>query len=219
MPDDTDKRRSLVCPHCGKPTAAKIMGQATWHGFDADGVQVDPPTEWAFLQCQVCWHPIVQTRMDYGYQQDFNLDEPTVIYPSPRRLSGQIPLTLRGEWEEARTCFDARAYTACVLMVRRLLEATCMEQGVKKGNLKSKLGALQTQGLVDGVLQEWAEALRIVGNKGAHDIGSNVERIDAEDALAFAEALLDHIYVLRKRFAEFQQRIPPPVPMSGGAGV
>lgn len=31
-------------------------------------------------------------------------------------------------------------------------------------------------------------------------------RQDAEDALAFAEAVLDHIYVLRKRFEEFQSR-------------
>jgi hypothetical protein len=29
---------------------------------------------------------------------------------------------------------------------------------------------------------------------------------DAEDALAFTEALLDQIYVLRKRFEEFKRR-------------
>ena len=33
-----------------------------------------------------------------------------------------------------------------------------------------------------------------------------VPRDDSEDALAFAEALLDHIYVLRKRFEEFARR-------------
>jgi hypothetical protein len=33
-----------------------------------------------------------------------------------------------------------------------------------------------------------------------------VSREDAEDALSFAVALLDHTYVLRQRFADFRER-------------
>ncbi len=46
----------------------------------------------------------------------------------------------------------------------------------------------------------------VLGNEGAHYTGMRVPRDDSEDALAFAEALLDHIYVLRKRFEEFARR-------------
>jgi hypothetical protein len=60
---------------------------------------------------------------------------------------------------------------------------------------------------VDGVLAEWADALRVLGNQSAHFTGKEISRQDAEDSLAFAEALLDHLYVLHKRFAEFQKRI------------
>ena len=60
---------------------------------------------------------------------------------------------------------------------------------------------------MDGTLAEWADALRIAGNRGAHFAGESVPREDAVDALAFAEALLDNVYVLRKRFKEFQKRV------------
>jgi hypothetical protein len=92
-------------------------------------------------------------------------------------------------------------------MVRRTLEGTCAEMGVSKGTLVQRLRQLAADGLVDETLARWADALRTVGNKGAHYTGRAVLREDAEDALAFAEALLDHIYVLRRRFEDFRRRL------------
>ena len=63
---------------------------------------------------------------------------------------------------------------------------------------------MATDGLIDQTLAEWV--LRRVGNKGAHYTGEAVEREDAEDALSFAEALLEHIYVLRRSFEQFRSR-------------
>jgi Domain of unknown function (DUF4145) len=71
----------------------------------------------------------------------------------------------------------------------------------------SRLRELRDRGLIDDTLAEWADTLRVVGNEGAHYTGRAVAREDAEDALSFAEALLDHLYVLRKKFAEFQARL------------
>jgi hypothetical protein len=149
--------------------------------------------------------PSVEIREDYG--GGFEVDEPVIVYPAPHRISPDVPSELRREWEEARACFSSKAYTACLVMVRRTLEGTCKLQGVKKRTLAENLRELEKQGRIDGTLAEWADALRIAGNRGAHYTGEAVPREDAEDALAFAEALLDHVYVLRKRFDEFQRRI------------
>ena len=72
--------------------------------------------------------------------------------------------------------------------------------------LAKGLEKLQESKLIDGTIADWANALRILGNEGAHYTGRHVRRDDAEDAFAFAEALLDHIYVLRKRFDLFAER-------------
>src|SRR5437588_5875982 len=121
----------------------------------------------------------------------FDADEP--VYPTPRRLSWDIPNDLRTEWEEARTCFEAKAYTATVVMVRRTLEGTCKENGSGQKTLHKALADLRDSGLIDGTLAAWADALRVLGNQGAHYTGEAVTREDAEDALDFAEALLDHV--------------------------
>lgn len=166
---------------------------------------VNPPVEWRLVQCTSCWHPSVQAREDYG--RGFEDDDPVIVFPAPQRISPSVPRPLRREWEEARSCLDAKAYTACGVMVRRTLEGTCKDQGVKAKTLARGLRELRDKGLIDGILAEWADALRILGNQSAHFTGKEISRQDAEDSLAFAEALLDHLYVLRKRFAEFQKRI------------
>jgi hypothetical protein len=91
-------------------------------------------------------------------------------------------------------------------MVRRVLEGACRENSVQERTLVKSLEKLKADGFIDTTIAEWADALRILGNEGAHYTGKQVPRDDAEDALAFAEALLDHIYVLRKRFEKFANR-------------
>jgi hypothetical protein len=195
--------RPFICPHCDGVAHAVVRGAAYWRGSDASQ---GPPVEYALLQCDECYSPILEAREDYGggFAED---TRPAQLYPSSQRLSPRVPAGLRREWDEANTCFRAKAYAACTVMVRRTVEGACADQGVTERTLAKSLKRMAADGLMDSTLAEWAEALRIVGNKGAHYTGKAVSREDAEDALAFAEALLDHIYVLRSRFQDFRKRL------------
>lgn len=135
------------------------------------------------------------------------------LWPSDNRsLSKAVPEGLRRVHEEAKKCYDARAYTATVVMVRRTLEGVCVEQlGDPKKVLFEGLRELQARNLIDGRLVEWAQALRVLGNEGAHYTGTDVSREDASDALSFSEALLDYMYVLTAKFDEFKRRRTPRV--------
>jgi len=59
---------------------------------------------------------------------------------------------------------------------------------------------MKKRGLIDGRLWEWARLLREVRNATDHFNSEIVGRQDAEDCLAFNEALLDYLYVLNRRF-------------------
>jgi hypothetical protein len=198
-----EKTWPFICPHCEQASNAVVRGKAYWQS--ADGSE-GPPAEWTLVQCDRCHEPTLQVREDFGggFAED---DNPATVFPVPHRLSSSVPAGLRREWEEAQTCLRAKAYAASVVMVRRTLEGTCAEQGVRCRSLAQGLKKLAADGLIDETLAEWADALRIVGNRGAHYTGDVMAREDAEDALAFTEALLDHIYVLRKRFAQFKARL------------
>jgi hypothetical protein len=187
------------------PALAIVRGTAIWDGWNKE--QTHPatlPVEYALVQCSECREGSVQIREDFG--RGFQDDKPGIVYPAKRKLSRNVPGPLRREFEEAQACFSAKAYEATVVMVRRILEGACKENNVQERTLVKSLEKLKADGLIDNKIAEWADTLRVLGNEGAHYTGRKVPRDDSEDALAFAEALLDHIYVLRKRFEEFARR-------------
>jgi Domain of unknown function (DUF4145) len=57
------------------------------------------------------------------------------------------------------------------------------ENNVTERTLAQSLRTMQDSGLIDGTVAEWANALRTLGNEGAHYTGRPVPREDAEDAL------------------------------------
>ncbi|MFD8799536.1 DUF4145 domain-containing protein [Streptomyces atroolivaceus] len=117
-----------------------------------------------------------------------------------------MPAALRREYEQARACYQAQAYTAVAVMVRRTLEGVCAEEGVRRRTLGQSLSALQEEGKIDQRLVDWAAELRVLGNEGAHYTGSQVNPEDARDALNLAQAFLDYMYTFSAQFEEFKNR-------------
>ncbi|MEU8592816.1 DUF4145 domain-containing protein [Streptomyces globisporus] len=195
----------VTCPHCEKPALAGVLGEASDHSGD-DG----PPYLLELVRCGKCLKPFLTVEEDFGDGWD---GEPGVLWPEQQRpLSLQVPEDLRRTHSEARRCFSAKAYTATAVMVRRTLEAVCIDQGMVGDAsglpkpLFNMLEELRDQGKIDGRLFEWAHELRALGNQGAHYSSTAVTREDAADGLALAEALLDYLYVLHAQFNAFKER-------------
>ena len=91
-------------------------------------------------------------------------------------------------------------------MCGRTLEGACKLHGVEERNLYESLAKMKKLELIDGRLWEWAETLRDVRNAAAHFNDETVSRQDAEEALAYSEALLDYLYVLAQRFSAMKAR-------------
>ncbi|SCG75941.1 protein of unknown function [Micromonospora echinaurantiaca] len=163
-----------------------------------------PDFEYTLLCCTNCREASLQVREHWVF--DTPNEIPKFVYPARRQLSTDVPAELRREFEEARTCFEAKAYTATVVMVRRTLEGIGVDNDINDRPLARQIERMKTEGLIDNSIAEWADSLRALGNQGAHFTGRQVSREDANDALDFAEALLDHIYVYKKRFEEFRKR-------------
>jgi hypothetical protein len=191
----------IACPFCEKTAIATKLIKTEWIGEDQE-----PPLEiYSLLECTLCHKPLLLRQFDWGHGDP--PEEPEQLWPPPRRIiSSAIPESLRQEIAEARTCFAAKAYTATVVMVRRTLEGVCVDHDVAKKPLQNALKEMAAQGLLDDRLLSWADELRVLGNQGAHFTGSPVNREDAKDALALAEAVLDYLYVLAKQFYDFQRR-------------
>ena len=198
--EDAPGQMAVVCPHCEGPIIA------TPHGYTLSYDPAEgPPERWTLLQCP-SGHTLLVLQNEYS-GLTFDDDDPFRVYPpQDRQLSDEIPEPLRLTHEEARRCLRAKAYTAAVAMSGRTLEGACELQGVKEDSLYRSLAKMKDKKLIDGRLWDWAEILRDVRNTAAHFNDEEISRRDAEDALAFSEALLDYLYVLTARFNALKTR-------------
>lgn len=204
------RTRAVECPQCGEPVIAEPQGFVV-SGQDAS--LEEPLERWTLFACEK-QHPILVVKAERGsvYQgdlvmdADFDDDLYRVYPPQDRVLSSEIPGQLRQIHDEARACMRVRAYTAAVVMSGRVLEGVCDLNDVHGRTLQDRLIKIKDMGLIDGRLWDWAEALRAVRNAAAHFNGESISRQDADDALAFTEALLDYLYVLTARFNAFKDR-------------
>jgi len=163
-----------------------------------------PPSLLQLARCAKCGQGVLAVEEDYGHGWE---NDPVTVWPlTQSAISTLVPTSLRQAHEEARKCFSIKAYTASAVMVRRTLEGVCKDQGVSKTPLMRALQELRDTDKIEGRLFEWAQALRMLGNQGAHFTDEAVTREDAADALALTEALLDYMYVLAARYEEFAKR-------------
>lgn len=195
--------RIIQCHVCDRATIANLRGR-----YDVDfkkAPEGEFNASYLLVSCGRCGAPQLLS-MDIFDAEDDLLQ---VVWPKEPagNLNSAIPRPLIREMLQAHSCFKAKAYTATAVMVRRTLEGLCAEQGTTPNKpLFHGLGELRDSGRIEGRLFDWAQALRAIGNQGAHFSTTPVKREDAADALALAEALLDYVYVFTARYAEFEQR-------------
>jgi uncharacterized protein DUF4145 len=202
MPDPTGPRLAVFCRTCGYPSSAYVAGKISREGDDEDG-----PFDLSLIECEFCRSPSLVR------QDEESEAAPIEVWPtSQRTLHESIPGGIREGVIEAHKCFEAGAFLATAVMVRRAIEGFCADQGVNHKTVHRALQELVQRKVIDARLLEWADGLRVLGNVGAHFTDQAITRQDAADALDLMEALLDYVYVFSVKFEEFKARRDTPRP-------
>ena len=184
----------IECETCEAVVDAQVLH--SYEYFDQKG----RPGKYSFLKCPKCKSPflVVKKFCEHGW------DKPYRIYPpQDKRVNPSFPKPIRDSYQEALSCFKAKSFTAAAIMCRKTLEGICVEHEIKAGNLASGLKEMKEKGLIESRLFEWAEALRIAGNKAAHDVNVSISNQDAKDIIEFTDALLEYVFTFRDKFNEF----------------
>jgi len=124
-----------------------------------------------------------------------------------------IPPSIAASLEEAIKCHSAQCYKAAALMVRRVLEEVCKDQGATGTNLKERIAALAKIIVIPQELLAAADHLRLLGNDAAHieaqvyqSIGENEVRL----AVDLAKELLKGVYQYKGLLAQLKALQSPP---------
>jgi hypothetical protein len=193
----------LECKNCQAIVDAKVLYAHEYVQLIEEQYAISARV--TFASCPACDAPLLAAQNDIGS----GWDAPERIYPPRDRdfTWDEVPSNIVRAFNEARTCFRTKAFTAAAIMCRKTLEGICLEHGVKSsGTLAAQLQKLKENGIIESRLFEWAEALRTMGNEAAHGVEVVISPADARDTLEFTEALLEYVFTYRDKFEEFKKR-------------
>ena len=169
------------------------------------------------FQCGHCGN-LIATHV--GYNNDsrkgtiyicLHCDRPTYFNEQGSPLPGvpfgamveHLPADVETLYAEARRCSSMAAYTAAVLLSRKLLMNIAVSLGAEPGKpFIVYVEYLAANGYVPPNGKGWVDHIRKKGNEATHEIVL-MQQSDAEDLLKFGEMLMKFIY-------EFPNKIPKP---------
>jgi hypothetical protein len=196
----------IECPHCDARVYGKLIAERAYAPTYESGGYTDA-YKYVFLECPSCHESLLGLcNQDEQYDEYTRWESPIRLWPCPEELyDPNIPHFVRTSLDDARKCFHAKVYTACAVMCGRALEAICKE---KTGEtiLAKGLQELKSTNQIDDQLFNWGEALRKERNIGAHASEETVSRLDAQDILDFANAIVEYVYVMTAKFEAYKAR-------------
>jgi hypothetical protein len=123
---------------------------------------------------------------------------PTAAFGNP---VAHVPKELNTLYEEARACTSANAFTAAVLICRKMLMNIAVQEGAAAGEkFIDYVNFLADKGYVPPNGKRWVDHIRKRGNEATHEIALMGEA-EAKELVGFVEMLLRFIY-------EFPNLIP-----------
>jgi Domain of unknown function (DUF4145) len=208
----------IECPQCeARVNAQKIATfdyPEQW-AYDLDASEEAPPgsaetdtcprERWTLLACRNCGQVMLASQTDAEW--DGQWSEVARAFPpdEPAEFPIQIPQGIRRSLDQARRSLRGEAYDATATMCRRAIEGLCRHHSASPG-LAAGLTELRKQGTIDGMLFEWAEALRLHGNIASHADPTPISKEDATDLFDFAVAICQYVLVLGEKFRKFKER-------------
>ena len=219
----------IDCLNCKAKVAATESGRAERSYFDHE--EGEPYGMRVLIgKCPKCGSILVGRSEqiefeDFGAEYD-RWSDIVRVYPKPPKAfsSGRIPNVVSVSLNEADRALQAGANIAACGMLGRALEALCrdiLEPKPKKEDApaatpqKPKKNLMLGEGLkrlrdtkvIDDRLYDWSQQLHAFRNLAAHPEDISISRNDAEDLQTFVNAIVEYVYDLADRYAEFKERV------------
>lgn len=204
----TDKKQVIVCEHCGNKTPHEII--FTTNGPDEivemyAGHESAISTYYFLTRCSSCLE--VSLFGDWEESDDLgSLKSAILMYPKITKIHSAVPAPIVKDYNEAKKVIKKSPHAFAVL-VRRAMENVCIHQDAKGKDLKEKIDDLAKREIIPKSLARMANAIRYIGNIGAH---VNEHDIDQEEALIlddFMRAILEYVYVAPAKLDTLAKKI------------
>lgn len=202
------KTQIVQCPHCGNKTGQSILFSHTTEEdfYDSNGKSIDCFEVYYYLtECATCSKVSLFSNWELS-DSPGSLSDCRVFYPITKMFSTEVPEEIRKTYNESLKVKNISPDAFSVL-IRKALEYLCHDQGVRGYNLKKMVDKLTRQGLIPGNLSKMTDAIRIVGNLGAHAAKVRIGKKEAEIIHDFFIALVEYIYIAPKKISDLRNKL------------
>lgn len=168
--------KKIVCWNCGQKIASNV-------GYYSKMRNSNYTSNMAIYICHHCNAPSVFD--SFGH---------SVCNVIPGRYIQKLPDELESIYSEARSCLSVKAYTACVMLLRKILMNLAVINGAKEGaKFIEYVDYLCENGYVHRKQKKQADIVRKMGNEANHQI-ENKTKEEAEQIFRFVEFVLLNNY-------------------------
>ena len=178
--------RRYVCAFCD----SKVASGAGYRAWDDNPSRANNRVVSSIYICPDCANPTYFT------------NSTQVPAPYFGNLVESMPEDMETLYKEARECISIRAYTAAVMLCRKLLMHIAVEKGDGEDkSFKEYVEYLDTNHYLPPGSKELAEQIRKQGNEANHKLESKTEE-DAKQLIRFVEMLARFIYEIQSLLNE-----------------
>ena len=208
MPEGKSEMR-VVCAACGdQHRNHRVLHEEVERWCDGPGEPVHAHKYHRFVQCMGCdSYKYVTCREDFPAEEPYDNGEYDFkVYPdapgtAARRIAGidqtaaDIPKKVWMMYSETLQALNAGIRTLAAGGLRATVEAICLENDLKTGNLQKKIDKLAQQNLLTKSQAELLHEERYLGNAALHELETPSTGA-IEDGLGIVEGLINTLYVL-----------------------
>lgn len=195
------------CPHCGNNAPQKLVHDARHleKGWSQDGKEENFPWGTFVAVCGTCSQVLVYDNIGGQWEpQQFHYAD--LVYPRSGHIHYTVPKNIREAYAEAHR-IKQLAPGAFAVQIRRALEAVCEDRGANKGTLQVRLKELTDAGELPAALSEAGDAVRLLGNIGAHGIGVSIHPTQALALDELFRAIVEYLYVSPYRLRKIKEQM------------
>jgi hypothetical protein len=183
---------AIKCGHCGNKTAMTIATTFNHVVFSNDETGITMGNSYEILQCPAC-EKVLLRKTEYEDDQDPDTWSVTILYPTASRAIPGLPNEIQREYEAAKLV-AATSANAFGVLLGRVLDLVCKDQGADGDSLFERLNDLARKGAIPQRLVDMAHSLRQLRNVGAHaDLGSlSTTQVPVLESVC--RAILEYVY-------------------------
>jgi hypothetical protein len=192
--------RKVKCPHCGNTAPMDILEKAHATQSFQDGDDEWHKIEWEaghiywLLQCLSCSNIVLDRQAVHTGIDPEGIEGPfDILYPPPIEQPSGLPPNIAKAYDAALAVKHINSNIFAVVL-GRVLEMACNDQGAKDKFLHDKINDLIAHGKLPESMANIAHALKNLRNIGAHAGPGELGEADAPLLESLCHVVLVYLY-------------------------